>query len=68
MLFRSGVADAVGFVGGALAGWWLGRQFGIDFIATHDWNAQQLVGLVLIVGGCGVGRTLARRLLLKDKA
>ena len=45
-----------------------GRQFGIDFIATHDWNAQQLVGLVLIVGGCGVGRTLARRLLLKDKA
>lgn len=64
---REGLADAVGFVGGALAGWWLGRQFGIDFIASPDWNTRQLIGLALIVGGCGVGRALARRLLLKDK-
>lgn len=64
---REGLADAVGFVGGALAGWWLGRQFGIDFIASTEWNAQQLVGLALIVGGCGVGRAIARRLMLKDK-
>ena len=65
---REGLADAVGFVGGALAGWWLGRQFGIDFIASSDWNARQVVGLLLIVGGCGGGRLLARRLMLKDKA
>ena len=64
---REGLADAVGFVLGALAGWWLGRQFGIDFIASTDWNAQQLIGLLLIVGGCGAGRFLARRLILKDK-
>jgi hypothetical protein len=64
---REGLADAVGFVGGALAGWWLGRQFGIDFIASSEWNAQQLVGLALIVGGCGVGRAIARRLMVKDK-
>ena len=63
---REGLADAVGFVGGALAGWWLGRQFGIDFIASTDWNVQQLIGLALIVGGCGVGRAVARRLILKD--
>ena len=25
---REGLADAVGFVGGALAGWWLGRSLG----------------------------------------
>jgi hypothetical protein len=64
---REGLADAVGFVGGALAGWWLGRQFGIDFIASSDWNAQQVVGLLLIVAGCGGGRLLARRLMLKDR-
>ncbi|RZJ03898.1 MAG: hypothetical protein EOP39_21190 [Rubrivivax sp.] len=64
---REALADAVGFVGGALAGWWLGRQFGIDFVANTDWNAQQMVGLFLIVGGCGVGRWVARRLMLKNK-
>ncbi|CAM3997719.1 hypothetical protein [Roseateles saccharophilus] len=63
---REGLADAIGFVAGALAGWWLGRQFGIDFIASPDWNARQLVGLGLIVAGCGAGRWLARRLILKE--
>jgi membrane protein YqaA with SNARE-associated domain len=64
---REGVADAVGFVLGALAGWWLGRQFGIDFIASTEWNVRQVTGLLLIVAGCGVGRLVARRLILKDK-
>ncbi|MFT7722051.1 MAG: hypothetical protein QM788_04360 [Roseateles sp.] len=64
---REALADAVGFVAGALAGWWLGRQFGIDFIATSEWNTRQLIGLVLIVGGCGVGRFAARRLMLRDR-
>jgi len=64
---REGLADAIGFVAGALAGWWLGRQLGIDFIASQEWNARQIAGLVLILAGCGAGRWLARRLLLKDK-
>lgn len=64
---REGFADAIGFVGGALAGWGLGRLLGIDFIASTEWNAQQMGGLVLIVAGCGVGRFVARRLIPKDK-
>ena len=64
---REGLADAVGFVGGALAGWWLGRLFGVDFIASDDWNTQQMAALVLIVVGCGVGRWAARKLMLKDR-
>ncbi|MCE4554711.1 hypothetical protein [Pelomonas cellulosilytica] len=65
---REGLADAIGFVGGALGGWAVGREvLGIDFISSPDWNAPQLLGLVLIVAGCGVGRLLARRLMLKDK-
>lgn len=65
---REGFADAIGFVGGALAGWGLGRLFGIDFIASSDWNAPQILGLVLIVAGCGVGRWLARRFIVRDRA
>ena len=65
---REAVADAVGFVGGALAGWWVGRLFGIDFVASTDWNAQQMLGLLFIVAGLAVGRWLARRLILKDKS
>ncbi len=64
---REALADAVGFVLGALAGWSLGRQFGIDFVASPDWNGRQLLGLLLIVAGCGAGRWLARRLLLRNK-
>lgn len=64
---REGLADAVGFVLGALAGWGLGRLFGIDFIASTEWNVRQVTGLLLIVAGCGVGRLVARRLILKDK-
>lgn len=64
---REGLADAAGFVLGALAGWGLGRLLGIDFIASTDWNLQQVLGLVLIVAGCGVGRLLARKLILKDR-
>lgn len=65
---REGFADAIGFVGGALAGWGLGRMLGIDFIASTEWNAPQVGALVLIVAGCGVGRWVARRLIIKDNA
>ena len=58
-----GVADALGFVLGALAGWGAGLLLGIDFIRTPGYAGTQLIGLVLIVVGCGAGRWLARRLL-----
>jgi len=64
---REGLADAIGFVGGALAGWGLGRLLGVDFINSKAWDMAQMGALVLIVVGCGVGRFLARRLMLRDK-
>ncbi|MCU7373083.1 hypothetical protein PEC18_20235 [Paucibacter sp. O1-1] len=36
--FRQGLADAIGFVLGALAGWQLGRWLGYDFIASTAWG------------------------------
>ncbi len=64
---REGLADAVGFVLGALAGWGLGRMLGVDFINSKEWDTAQMGALVLIVVGCGVGRWAARKLMLKDK-
>ena len=58
-----GVTDALGFVLGALAGWWLGQVFGFDFIRTPGYGASALVGLVFIMLGCGAGRWLSRRVL-----
>jgi len=60
-----GLADALGFVLGGIAGWQLGLLLGFDFVGTQEWNAAQMIGLVLIVLGCGAGRWLFRRLLLK---
>lgn len=58
-----GIADALGFVLGALAGWWLGQAFGFDFVRTPGYGTPAVVGLVFIVLGCGAGRWLSRRVL-----
>jgi hypothetical protein len=58
-----GLADAAGFVLGALAGWQLGSAFGYDFVNTPGWGLPQVTGLLFIVLGCGAGRLLFRRLL-----
>ncbi len=57
----TGLSDAVGFVGGALAGWQLGRWLGFDFVgtATYDWKA--FVGLAFILAGLGLGKAAAQR-------
>ncbi|MDN3920798.1 hypothetical protein [Roseateles violae] len=60
---REGLADALGFVLGALAGRALGQSLGFDFFAGSGWQPPQIIGLGLIVLGCGLGRWLFRRLL-----
>lgn len=64
---RKGLADALGFVLGALAGWRLGLWLGFDFIGSQAWGGPQMLGLLLILAGCGLGRWLARRLILGSK-
>jgi hypothetical protein len=56
-----GVCDAAGFLFGALAGWWLGRALGFDFVGTEGLGGRQVVGLLFILAGCGAGRWLAQR-------
>lgn len=64
---REGLADGIGFVAGALGGWLLGQQFGLDFVNTPGYGVPQLLSLALIVAGSGAGRWLLRRLLVTPK-
>ena len=59
-LLIEGLSDAVGFVGGALLGFWLGRLLGLDIFSAGYGNAN-IVGIVMVGIGGGVGLQLARR-------
>lgn len=58
-LLIEGLSDAVGFVGGALLGYWLGLAFGVDVFAA-GYGTGSLVGIVLIGLGGGIGLQTAR--------
>ena len=51
-LLLEGLSDAVGFIGGALLGFWLGRLLGLNIFSAGYDNAS-IVGIVLV--GLGVG-------------
>ncbi|MDO9402960.1 MAG: hypothetical protein Q7T87_02900 [Polaromonas sp.] len=55
-----GLSDAVGFVGGALLGFWAGHLLGLDIFAAGYSNSS-IVGIVLVGVGGGLGLQLARR-------
>ena len=55
-----GLSDAVGFVGGALVGFWIGRLLGLDIFAP-GYGAASLGGILLCGLGGGGGLHLARR-------
>ena len=58
-LLLEGLSDAIGFVGGALAGYWAGRLLGWDLFAEGYGNAS--IGAIVLVGlGGGLGLQLAR--------
>ena len=59
-LWLEGLSDAVGFVGGALLGFWVGRLLGLDIFAQGYGNST--LGAIVLVGlGGGLGLQLARR-------
>jgi len=59
-LWVEGVSDAIGFLGGALLGFWSGQLLGLDIFAPGYGN--RTIGAILLVGlGGGLGLQLARR-------
>ncbi|GAA6121760.1 hypothetical protein [Acidovorax sp. FG27] len=59
-LLVEGISDAVGFTGGALAGYWLGRLLGLDLFAP-GYGAASLLAIALVGLGGGLGLHAARR-------
>ena len=66
-LWIEGISDAVGFVGGALLGFWIGRLLGLDIFAPGYGNAS-VGGIVLVGLGGGGGLQLARRWRTRNEA
>lgn len=59
-LLIEGLSDAIGFIGGALLGFWAGQLMGLNIFSEGYDNAS--IGGILLVGlGGGVGLQLARR-------
>ena len=59
-LLAEGLSDAVGFVGGALLGFWAGQLLGWNIFAAGYGN-DSIGGIVLVGLGGGLGLQLARR-------
>jgi hypothetical protein len=59
-LLMEGVSDAVGFVGGALAGFWLARLLGFD-VFSEGYDTASILGIALVGLGGGLGLQGARR-------
>jgi hypothetical protein len=59
-LLAEGLSDAVGFVGGAMLGFWVGRLIGWNIFAAGYGN-DSIGGIVLVGLGGGLGLQVARR-------
>jgi hypothetical protein len=65
-LWIEGLSDAVGFLGGALLGFWLGRLLDLDIFAAGYTNAS-IGGIVMVGIGGGLGLQLARRWRIRNQ-
>lgn len=61
-----GLADAVGFVGGSLLAFWLGRLLGLN-IFDAGYSNSTIFGIVLVGLGGGLGLQIARRMRLAQR-
>ncbi len=66
-LLMDGLADAVGFVGGSLAAFWIGRLIGFDIFEAGYGNST-LAGIVMVGIGGGLGLQIARRMRRAQRA
>ena len=58
-LLLEGASDAVGFIGGALAGYWLGQLLGWDLF-SEGYSGTSIGAIALVGLGGGGGLQLAR--------
>ena len=56
--FAVGLSDAIGFMGGSLGGYWIGKLLGLDIFAP-GYGTASIVAILLV--GLGGGLGLQRR-------
>ena len=66
-LLMDGLADAVGFVGGSLLAFWLGRLLGLNIFETGYSNST-IFAIVMVGLGGGLGLQIARRVRAQQRA
>jgi hypothetical protein len=59
-LLLEGLTDAIGFIGGVLLAYWIGKLFGFDPLAA-GYGSNSIAGIVLAGLGGGIGLQLARK-------
>ena len=59
-MLKEGLTDAIGFIGGALLAYWLGKLLGFDPLA-EGYNSGSIGGILMVGVGGGRGLQLARR-------
>lgn len=55
-----GISDAVGFLGGAIIGYWVGQITGAD-LNQPGYGTATMIGIVLVGIGGGLGLKAARK-------
>ena len=58
-LVTEGLADAIGFLGGSISGFWIGRWLDLDIFAP-GYGPTTLVAIFLVSLGGGLGLHLAK--------
>ena len=58
--FAVGLSDAIGFLGGSLGSYWIGKLLGLDIFAP-GYGTASIVAILLVGLGGGLGLQLARR-------
>ncbi len=59
-LLLEGLTDAVGFIGGVLIAYWIGKLLGFDPLAA-GYDGNSIGGIVLAGLGGGIGLQVARK-------
>lgn len=59
-LLKEGLSDAIGFLGGSLAGYWFGKWLGLNIFGS-GYDAASVGGIVLVGLGGGLGLQAAKR-------
>ena len=64
-LLSEGLADCIGFAGGAFLCYWLGTLLGFDMAVAGNTSNVGIISVVLMLIGGGLGLKIARQLMAR---